>query len=163
MCFGLLSTHSTFRLHTQIYIYFWLIIPKPVYLITVQGQVWTIRFWRVWDTVGTLWFNPECCELAHLFGHMSKLHKNLTCECPRNSTGPCSSSIEDAFQIKIVVGRQLGCGGCGIWQVSESSNNHKPQDRSFLKRGKGHVWRCRVLCIHLHRSHKHHFQHLWHK
>ena len=41
--------------------------------------------------------------------------------CQRNSTGPCSSSIEDTFQIKIHTGRQswLGYGGCSFVPIDQ--------------------------------------------
>ena len=55
-------------------------------------------------------FNAEACELANLLVRVSQLcQRPEPTNCQRNSTGPCSSSIEDTFWIKITIdlGRQF--------------------------------------------------------
>ena len=95
-------------------------MPKPVFLMTVQEahkeynsltdqiqakyeQLDSGKF----GTVDTPAFKAEACELANLFARVSQLARNWTCHLQRNSTGPWSSSTEDAFWIKITLGRQF--------------------------------------------------------
>ena len=89
-------------------------MPKPVYLLTVQEahkeynsltdqirpkykQLDSGEYWSV-DTPAV---KAEACELANLLAHVSQLYQKL------NYTGPHSSSIEDAFGIKITLDRQF--------------------------------------------------------
>ena len=82
-------------------------MPKPVFLMTVQEAHKQYNFltdqikakYELLDSgecgsVGTPAFNTECSELAHLMVHMSNYVSIWTCQCPRNFTGPCTSSIE---------------------------------------------------------------------
>ena len=82
-------------------------MPKPVHLMTVHeahkeynSLIDQIRAkYELLDSgecgsVGTPAFNAECSELAHLMARMSELCKHLNCQCPRNFTGPRTSSIE---------------------------------------------------------------------
>ena len=85
-------------------------MPKPVYLLTVQeahkeynsltDQIQT-KYEQLdsgeFGSPGTPAFDAVACELANLLAHVSQ----------RNYTGPCSSSIEDTFRIKITLGRQF--------------------------------------------------------
>ena len=96
-------------------------MPKQVYLLTVQeaneeynsltDQI-RAKYEQLdsgkYGAVGTPAFNAEACELANLLACVSQLARNWTCHRQRNCTGPCSSCIEDTFQIKITIGRQFG-------------------------------------------------------
>ena len=91
-------------------------MPKPVYLITVQEahkeyNSLTEQIWAKYEQLdsgefgspGTPAFDAEACELANLLPHVSHFSTKLKLR----TTGPCSSSIEDTFQIKITLGRQF--------------------------------------------------------
>ena len=95
------------------------VIPKLVYLLTVQeahkeynsltDQIWA-KYEQLdsgkYGAVGTPAFKAEACELANLLVCVSQ---KLTLPTPKNYTGQCFSSIEDAFWIKFhALGRQFG-------------------------------------------------------
>ena len=95
------------------------IMPKPVYLMTVQEahKEYTSLMDQIrakyeqldsgeYGAVGTPAFNPEACELANLLAQVSQLCQKLNLLTPKELYRPCSSSIEDTFQIKITLGRQ---------------------------------------------------------
>ena len=107
MCFGCIDSVDIEITYKLIFIWSDLIMPKPVYLLTVHeahkeynSLIDQIRAkYELLDlgecgSVGIPAFNTECSELAHLMAHMSELCKHLTCQCPRNFTGPCTSNIE---------------------------------------------------------------------
>ena len=58
-----------------------------------------------YGAVGTPAFNAEACELANLLACVSQLCQKWP--ATSNYTGPHSSNTEDAFQIKITLGRQF--------------------------------------------------------
>ena len=60
-----------------------------------------------YGAVGTPTFNAEACELANLLACVSKLCQKLNLTPQRNYTGPSSSNTEEAFWIKITLGRQF--------------------------------------------------------
>ena len=89
-----------------------LIMPKPVYLLTVHeahkeynfliDQIWAK--YKLLDSgecgsVGTPAFSAECSELAHLMARMSKLCKHLNLPMPNEI---------HLWQV------QLECGGCSF-------------------------------------------------
>ena len=95
--FELLSTLLTLHL---LY-YFRLTMPKPVYLLTVQGthkeynslvnqiqakyeQLHSGKF----GAVGTPAFNAEACKLANLFAHMSQFCQRLNLPMPKELLRP---------------------------------------------------------------------------
>ena len=91
MCFSFLSTPLTLIeiIHTNL-IYLDLIMPKLVYLMTVQEahkefNTLTDQIWAKYELldsgecgkVGTPTFDAECSKLSHLMAHMSNLCKHL--------------------------------------------------------------------------------------
>ena len=73
-----------------------LIMPKPVYLLTVHEAHKEYNFlidqiqakYKLldsgeWEAVGTPAFDAECSELAHLMAHMSELCKHLNLPMPK--------------------------------------------------------------------------------
>ena len=85
-------------------------MPKPVYLLTVQEAHKEYNFLTdiiqakheqldsgEYGTVGTRAFDAEAYELANLLACVRQLCQKLNCHLQRNYTGPCSSSIKDAF------------------------------------------------------------------
>ena len=107
MCFGCIKSvdiEITFKLLS--------IMPKPVFLMTVQEA--HKEYSSLMDKIrakyeqldsgefrspGTPAFDVEACELANLLVCVSKLCKKLHLPMPRELYRPCSSSIEDTFQI----------------------------------------------------------------
>ena len=94
------------------------VMPKPVYLLNVQEacKEYNSLMYQIqakyeqldsgeYRTVGIPAFNAEACELANLLACVSQLFQKLNLP---PCTSQCSSSIEDAFQIKITIGRQFG-------------------------------------------------------
>ena len=77
------------------------IMPKPVFLMTVQeahkecnsliDQIqakYELLDSRECGSVGTPAFNAECSELAHLMAHMSKLSRHLNLPMPKELHRP---------------------------------------------------------------------------
>ena len=105
-CFGIFDIFDIEI--TQIYITVSdLIMPKPVSLMTVHeahkeynSLIDQIQAkYELLDSgecgsVGTPAFNAECSELAHLMARISNCVSIWTCQCPRNFTGPHTSSID---------------------------------------------------------------------
>ena len=102
----ILSCFEPFRLTNYIKL-FDLIMPKPVYLMTVHeahqeynSLIDQIRAkYELLDSgecgsVGTPAFNAKCSELAHLMTRMSELCKHLNLPMPKELHRPCNSSIE---------------------------------------------------------------------
>ena len=94
------STSLTLKLLTNLYLSD-LIMPKPVYLMTVHeahkeynSLIDQIRAkYELLDSgecgsVGTPAFNAECSELAHLMAHMSELCKHLNLLMPKELHRP---------------------------------------------------------------------------
>ena len=94
------------------------IMPKPVYLLTVQEahKEYNSLMDQIWanyepldsdefGAVGTPAFKAEACELANVLAHVSQL----------------SSSIEDAFWIKI---HTLGSSLVRIWRMQLCSHRY---------------------------------------
>ena len=99
LCFELLSTLSTLKLLLKLLSD--LIMPKPVYLMTVHeahqeynSLIDQIRAkYELLDSgecgsVGTPAFNAECSELAHLMARMSELCKHLNLPMPKELHRP---------------------------------------------------------------------------
>ena len=103
-------------------------MPKPVSLLTVQeahkeyssltDQI-RAKYEQLdsgeFGSPGTVAFVAEAFELANLLARVSQLCQRLSLPMPKELYRPCSSSIEDTFQIK-TTGRQfwLGYGGCSF-------------------------------------------------
>ena len=100
-------TSPTLKLLTQNLYLSDLIMPKPVFLMTVQeahkeynsliDQIWAK--YELLDSgecgsVGTPAFNAECSKLAHLMARMSKLCRHLNLPMPKELHRPHTSSIE---------------------------------------------------------------------
>ena len=94
-------TSLTLKLLTQNLYLSDLIMPKPVFLMTVQeahkeynSLIDQIRAkYELSDSgecrsVGTPAFNAECSELAHLMAHMSKLCRHLNLPMPKELHRP---------------------------------------------------------------------------
>ena len=97
-------------------------MPKPVYLLTVQeaykeynsltDQI-RVKYQKLdsveYGAVGTPAFDAEACELTNLLAHEPTLPETEPETSKGIVQGPCSSSIEESFQIKIhTLGRQFG-------------------------------------------------------
>ena len=95
------STSPTLKLLTQNLYLSDLIMPKPVFLMTVQeahkeynSLIDQIRAkYELLDSgecgsVGTPAFNAECSELAHLMAHMSELCRHLNLSMPKELHRP---------------------------------------------------------------------------
>ena len=94
-------TSSTFNLLIEIIFISDLIMPKPVYLMTVhdahqeynslidqiQGKYELLDSGEC-GSVGTPAFNAECSELAHLMARMSELCKHLNLPMPKELHRP---------------------------------------------------------------------------
>ena len=95
-----------------------LIMPKPVYLMTVHeahkeynSLIDQIQAkYELLDSgecgsVGTPAFNAECSELAHLMAHMSKLCKHLNLPIPKELHRPPHFKHWSALNSKFICGR----------------------------------------------------------
>ena len=122
--FELLSTLSTYTNYIKLLD---LIMPKPVYLMTVHeahqeynSLIDQIRAkYELLDSgecgsVGTPAFNAECSELAHLMARMSKLCKHLNLSMPKELHRPPQFKHWIALNSKLLWQVQLGYGGCSF-------------------------------------------------
>ena len=107
MCFGCIDCINIEITYKFILSWSDLIMPKPVYLLTVHeahkeynSQIDQIRAkYKLLDSgecgsAGTPAFDAECSELAHLMARMSKLCKHLNLPMPKELHSPHTSSIE---------------------------------------------------------------------
>ena len=94
-------TSLTLKLLTQNLYLSDLIMPKPVFLMTVQEahKEYNSLIYQIWvkyelldsgdcGSVGTPAFNAECSELAHLMARMSKLCRHLSLPMPKELHRP---------------------------------------------------------------------------
>ena len=90
LLFGLYqqSQHSNYIEITQS------VMPKPVYLLTVQEthKEYNNKYKQLdsgeYGSVGTPAFNAEACELANLFAHVSQICRKLSLLTPKELYRP---------------------------------------------------------------------------